>query len=169
MDYSDGVKRSVTALGALLLFSMVRPLAAQEAIFIVRHAERVDASADSPLSPAGEARAARLAALLKDAGITQIYTSDRQRTIQTAAPLAAALHLTMAALKADDQEALLQRLRTASAHDRVLVVGHSNTVPALVAALGAGPPVTLGENDYDSLFLVVPQPGAAARLFRFRF
>jgi broad specificity phosphatase PhoE len=79
------------------------------------------------------------------------------------------LHLTTAALKAGDEEALLQRLRAASAHDRILVVGHSNTVPALLAALGAAPAVTLGENDYDSLFLVVPQPGAAPRLFRLRF
>jgi broad specificity phosphatase PhoE len=163
------VKRAAPIVALLLLVCGARIAVAQDAIFVVRHAERVDGSADSPLSPVGEARAARLAALLKDAGITQIYTTDLRRTIQTAAPLAAALHLTATALKADDQPALLQRLRSASAHDRVLVVGHSNTVPALLTALGAAPAVTLGENEYDSLFLVVPHAGAAPRLFRFRF
>ncbi len=167
--YSGAVKRAAPIIALLLLLCGVRIAAAQDAIFVVRHAERADASADSALSPEGEARAARLAALLKDAGITRIYTTDRKRTIQTAAPLAAALHLTAAALKAGDQDALLAQLHAASAIDRVLVVGHSNTVPALLAALGVTPPVTLIDAEYDNLFLVVPRPGAPPRLFRFRF
>lgn len=169
MVYSDGVRRAASVIAVLLLLCIARPVAAQDAIFVVRHAERADTSADSPLSAAGEARAARLATLLKDAGITQIYTTDRRRTIQTAAPLAAARHLTPAALKAGDQDALLARLHAASAHDRILVVGHSNTVPALLAALGVTPAVTLTDDEYDNLFLVVPTPGAPPRLFRFRF
>ena len=143
--------------------------AAQDAIFIVRHAERADASADSPLSPAGEARARRLAEMLKDAGITQILTTDVRRTIQTAAPLAAALHLTAAALKAGDQDAIVARLHAASARDRVLVIGHSNTVPALLRALGIMPEVAIADGDYDNLFLVVPHAGATPQFFRFHF
>src|SRR6185437_4091132 len=85
--YSDAVKRAAPIVALLLLVCGARIAAAQDAIFVVRHAERADASADSPLSPEGEARAARLAALLKDAGITRIYTTDRKRTIQTGAPL----------------------------------------------------------------------------------
>lgn len=169
MDYSDGVKRAASCLAVLLLCGLARPLLAQEAIFVVRHAERADTSADSPLSPAGEARAARLAALLKDAGITRIYTTDLRRTMQTAAPLADALHLTPLALKAGDQAALLARLHAAAVHDRILVVGHSNTVPALLQALGVTPAVTLKDDEYDNVFLVVLAPGAQPRLFRFRF
>ena len=167
--YSDPVNRAASALAVLLLCGLARPLAAQDAIFIVRHAERADASADSPLSSAGEARAEHLAALLKDAGITQILTTDFTRTIQTAAPLASALHLDAVALKAGDQDALLARLRAASPHDRVLVVGHSNTVPALLHALGVTPDVTMNDAEYDNLFLVVPHPGAAPQFIRFRF
>jgi histidine phosphatase superfamily protein (branch 1) len=168
--YSDAVKRAVSlGLALLLLVAGAQLAAAQEAIFVVRHAERADTSADSPLSADGEARAARLAALLKDAGITQIYTTDRQRTIQTAAPLAAERHLTPAALKSGDTGGLMSRLHAASAHDRILVVGHSNTVPAVLSALGVAPAVTLNDDEYDNLFLVVPTSGAAPRLFRFRF
>jgi broad specificity phosphatase PhoE len=167
--YSDLVNRAVAALAVVLIVCLARPLAAQDAIFIVRHAERADASADSPLSPAGEARARHLAALLKDAGITQILTTDVRRTMQTAAPLADALHLTAAALKAGDQDAILARLHAASAGDRILVVGHSNTVPALLHALGITPDVAIADADYDNLFVVVPRVGAPPQFFRFRF
>jgi broad specificity phosphatase PhoE len=169
MDYSGGVKRVASGIAVLLLCCLARPLAAQDAVFVVRHAERLDTSADSPLSPEGEARAARLAALLHDSGITQIYTTDLTRTIQTAAPLARALHLTASALKAGDQDALLARLHAASPADRILVVGHSNTVPAIIHALGVTPDVTVADAEYDNLFLVVFQPGAPPRLFRFRY
>lgn len=72
--YSDPVKRAAPALVVLLLVCLARPLAAQDAILIVRHAERADT-----------------------------------------------------------------------------------------------PAVTLADGEYDNLFLVVPQPGAPPRLFRFRF
>ncbi len=79
------------------------PLAdAQRAIVLLRHADRLDSSPDSPLSKAGEARALRLASLLLDAGITAIYTSEFKRTIKTAEPLALALKITPVRLPAAD-------------------------------------------------------------------
>jgi broad specificity phosphatase PhoE len=161
--------RTAPRLAVLVLLLLARAASAQDAIFIVRHAERADASADSALSPAGEARAARLASMLRDAGITRIYTTDVTRTIQTAAPLAQTLHLTASALKAGDQDALLARIHAASAHDRILVVGHSNTVPSLLQALGVTPAIAIADTEYDNLFVVIPEPGAAPRLLRLRF
>ena len=159
----------VRSLFVLLLIAAPGVCAAQDAIFIVRHAERADASADSDLSPAGEARAARLAAMLKDAGVTRIYTTELKRTIQTAAPLAAALHLTATALKAADQKALLAKVRAASPHDRLLIVGHSNTVPAVLLALGVRPAMTIPDTEFDNLFVVIPKAGGTPRLLRLRF
>ena len=60
--------------------------AAQGAVFVVRHAERADTSADSPLSTVGHTRATRLGVILSGAGITQIDTTNLRRTVQ-AAPL----------------------------------------------------------------------------------
>jgi broad specificity phosphatase PhoE len=62
-------------------------------IFLVRHADKVSDETDALLSDAGHRRAECLAKTLADAHIQQIYTSDLQRTQQTAAPLAEQLHL----------------------------------------------------------------------------
>src|SRR3954462_4996899 len=126
--YSGGMNRARW----LALSICVRPVsalqpAAQEAIYIVPHAERADQSADSELSTDGVGRSYKLRDLLKYGGVTHIFTSPLRRTIPTAAPLAAALHLTSRAIATE--EALLEAIAGCSARDRVLVVGHSNTVP----------------------------------------
>ena len=54
---------------------------AQRAVFLVRHADRLNESEDSPLSKAGEARAQLLASLLKDAGITAIYVTANRAVL----------------------------------------------------------------------------------------
>ncbi len=154
---------------ALLLVAAPTIAAAQGTVFVVRHAERADASADSLLSGVGEARAARLGVLLKDAGITQIYTTNLRRTVQTAAPLAAALQLTPTELPVSDLDALFSKLNTATLQDRVLVVGHSNTVPQILQRLGVAAPVTIGDTEYDNLFVVIPQKGSPALVVRLRY
>jgi hypothetical protein len=45
----------------------------------------------------------------------------------------------------------------------VLIVGHSNTVPATIAALG-GPKVMVAETDYGSVFVYVPATRTLSRL-----
>src|SRR5438045_946173 len=95
-----------------LLFSLLLSTAtAQSTVFIVRHAEKADASKDTDLSDAGRARAEALAKLLKDANITAIYTTEFKRTQQTAAPLAKDLGLTVTTLPADDSTALTAKVR----------------------------------------------------------
>ena len=75
-------------------------------MFLVRHAERADNSKDSPLSASGTERAARLAAMLEDAGITAIYTTEYRRTKETAAPLGRAVHVAPVVVSAADGDAL---------------------------------------------------------------
>jgi broad specificity phosphatase PhoE len=145
---------------------------AQKLILVVRHAERADgdaaagqmqAATDPPLSAAGQARATRLAAMLADAGITAIYATQYRRTQDTAKPLAASLGLDVRTRDARDQEALLRTLASDHADDVVLLVGHSNTVPAIVQAFG-GPTFAIDEDDYTNLFVVVPSTGTVTRI-----
>jgi broad specificity phosphatase PhoE len=156
----------------LVMGAGVVPSAAQSVI-LVRHAERADMAAggaptmaaDPNLSREGLARAERLAAMLRSAEIRAIFVTQFRRTQQTAAPLAAALGLTPVVIQADDQAALVAQLRAVKGH--ALVVGHSNTVPAVTAALSGTPAVPIADDDFGNLW-IVPTAGAP-RVLRLRY
>jgi broad specificity phosphatase PhoE len=159
---------------ALLLLSLasvlVSPMAdAQRALFVTRHAERLDDSADSPLSNAGEARAQALATNLRDAGITAIYTTDFQRTKQTAEPLARALKITPVSVRGSDVPGLFRRLQEENRNDVVLVVGHNTSVPPLLKLFGYPIDLKIAITEFDNLFVVVPKEGSAPTLLRIRY
>jgi len=160
---------AVLVVGAFMAGPFARAAVAQEAVYIVRHAERADDESTSPLSAEGHARAARLAGMLRDAGITAIFVSEYQRTAQTVAPLASRLGITPTAVPADDPAALLHKIRRTGPKARVLVAGHSDTVPALLTALGCKPPVTIAKAEYDNLFVVVARGTAGPACLRLRY
>lgn len=60
---------------------------------LVRHAERANPNADSPLSPQGEKRARALVDALGHMGVTAIYCPDIKRNRDTILPLADLLDL----------------------------------------------------------------------------
>ncbi len=122
---------------ALLLCQMAAAQQNVRTIFLVRHAEKASAAADAPLSPEGEKRAECLAGMLKDAGIKQIYVTDVTRTQQTAAPLAKALKIKPTILPAKDPNALIKNL-VYTGGGNILVVGHSDTIPFVIARLQGG-------------------------------
>lgn len=161
-------------LAILLLLAGAAEAAAQRVVFVVRHAERADSGGaaagmmanDPGLSAAGQARAESLARLLRDAKLSDIFITEYRRTAETAAPLARALRLEPARVKAAEVARLAQRI--AAAAGNVLVVGHSNTVPELLDALGATERVSIAEQEFDNLFLVV-QGGPAPVLIRLRY
>ena len=150
---------------------------AQRAVFIVRHAEKQTDSNDAgvPLSKAGRARARRLASHLKNAGVTAIYSTDFVRTLETAEPLARALKITVRKYSATgpdgkpDLAPLVARLKAEHARDTVLVVGHSNTVPPLLKALGCVENIEIPAAQYDDLFVVVPTAHGPPTLLRLTY
>jgi broad specificity phosphatase PhoE len=139
---------------------------AQQLIFVVRHAERADAGmqaqTDPPLSAAGEARAAKLATMLADAGVKDIFVTEFKRTQDTAKPLASKLGVMAEQMPSTDTGALIAKIKSHPA-DVVLVVGHQNTVPAILKAFG-GPDVTIADAEYDNLFVIVPATGVVTRI-----
>jgi len=144
------------AWATLIIGPGVTCAAAQEVVFLVRHAERQDNSTDSPLSADGRARAARLAQLLRDARITAVYVTEFQRTAETARPLADLLKVPLLKTPAADPGALVAKLRASDPHARILVVSHSDRLPILLQGLGYGQEVTIAAGEYDDLFVVVP-------------
>ncbi len=146
---------------SLVFLLVALPAAAQQAVFVVRHAERADTASggapmmatDPDLSDAGRGRAQSLAAALKDAKITAIFVTPYKRTQQTAEPLAKALGLQPTAIDPKDAAGLIDKIKAATGN--VLVVGHSNTVPDVLTRLGIADAPKIADSDYDNLFLVI--------------
>ena len=137
-------------------------------IIVVRHAEKAtDAGNDPPLTPAGESRAALLARMFgnRDAPghIDAIYVSPTARNRATAAPLAARLGLTPIAAEQRDAKGLARRILREHSGERILVVGHGDTVDQIVSALtGAKDLPPIGDDEYGTLYIVaVPRFGRA--------
>ncbi len=155
--------------------------AAQQSIIVVRHAERQTGQGDDGLSDAGRQRAERLAAILKDAGVTHIFVSDRRRTLETALPLARVRNLSPSRIAIPAQgrgkiaPSELQVRATLLAISRlprtavVLVVGHSDTLPMFLTRLGHGPRITVADTEFDNLFVITPRATRAPSVIRLRF
>ena len=164
-------------LVATVLVARPTPLNAQAAdrigapslVLLVRHAEKAaEPASDPPLTAAGVARAQALAAALRDAGVTAIITTQLRRTRETAQPLATTRGLTPEVVPisrgaiAAHVEAAMAAIRR-HAGGVVLVVGHNNSVPAIVAALGGPRLPDICESVYANLVVLVPS-GREVRL-----
>ena len=169
--YSGVVKRAPRLLLLVLVCRRRTAPPAQEAIYVVRHAERADQSADSPLSAEGLGRAERLARRsLRDAGITRIFTSDLQRTIETAAPLAAALRVTPQRSRPPIPDALPRAIaasRTARSRAGGRALEHG--AGAARARSASTRRSRIADDDYDNLFIVVPQKEGRPVLLRLKY
>lgn len=137
-------------------------------VWLVRHAERTDDTPgeggmlarerDPELAPAGRSRAQELADLLADVPLGRVLSTDFRRTRATADPVAARRGLVVETYDPRNLEGLARRIRAAGG--TWLVVGHSNTTPALAEALGGEPGEAIGEFEYDRLYqLVLPEGG----------
>ncbi len=144
-------------------------------IIFVRHAEKELNSGDDPaLSDAGRRRAAELARQLVDAdvvaGIDAIYTTPFRRAQETARPLAQALNLQMTTYDAADRETVLETILKSHKGKIILVVGHSDTLPVLIANLGASKNVPLiDELEYDNIYIISIPWFGKTKTIRLRF
>jgi broad specificity phosphatase PhoE len=141
-------------------------------VVILRHAEKqIGTIDDAPLSPQGEQRATRLAQMFGDSEafgrVKQVYVTDTRRTQQTAAGLVQRINLKPVVLdpKASAGEVARRVLRE-NRGGLAIVVGHSNTVPALVKQLsGADQVPAMGDEEFDTMYVVtVPTIGKASVL-----
>jgi phosphohistidine phosphatase SixA len=147
--------RTCVAISILCCVGASVPARAQQArtIYLVRHADKVSDDVDAPLSEAGRVRAACLANTLQDANIQQIFTSELQRTQQTAAPLGEKLHLKPVAIPLSKVDDLIEAIRSSKAAG-VLVVWHDATLPKILLALGAPEITPIGHTEYDRFFIL---------------
>lgn len=142
---------------------LLPPLALAEpsAIYLVRHGEKAGAGQDPALTPQGRLRARNIATILHRTGIGAIFSTPTARTLQTAQPLAQQLGLKVEHYEPKAPQALVEKVK--ALHGAVLVVGHSNTLPELVRLFGGAPGPDIGDDEYDRLYQLTPDPGGAVR------
>lgn len=144
-------------------------------VILVRHAERAAAPANDPiLTDAGNQRAIDLRDALLAAGIKTVITTQLQRTGLTAKPLSDTLGITPIVVRAGGPTAahvdsVAAAVRRRPAGDVVLVVGHSNTIPAIIGALGGPKLADLCDNQYSMIFVLEFPAHGAARFIQARY
>lgn len=156
---------SIQLLAALLAPAALH--AQPSLVILVRHAERDTAPPRDPVLTAnGVARAAALREALAGAGIGSVITTQFQRTRLTAGPLIDSLKLTPIVVRATSPvsahaDSTAGAIRARPAGEVVLVIGHSNTIPAIIAALGGPRLPDLCDGEYSKLYLLeYGRPGA---------
>jgi broad specificity phosphatase PhoE len=150
---------------AAALLAPACALAEPTAIYIVRHAEKGTEGKDPDLTADGQVRARNIATILQKAGVTHVFSTPTARTHETAQPLAE-----RAGVKVEDYDprapqALVDKVR--SLDGVVLVVGHSNTVPALVRLFGGEEAdKEIPETEFNRLYQLTLGPGGKLRTVR---
>jgi broad specificity phosphatase PhoE len=170
--------RAVVLAVATLVGLSVHPahLRAQgPTVILVRHAEKSSAVEDPGLTSAGVARARALAAALQYFRVDGIIVTQYRRTQATAAPAAAARGLVPIVVPADPgivvhADSVAAAVRRFPPHSAILVVGHSNTLGPIIAALGGPATRGLCDAEYATMFvLTMSEDGAPAQLLRASF
>jgi Tol biopolymer transport system component/phosphohistidine phosphatase SixA len=131
-------------------------------VVIVRHAER----ANGTLTEEGEKRAETLACLLSNVGLSAIFSTNYERTIETANNTAERLSIPIQFYTS--VEAVTDLIKSEYAGKVLLVVGHSNTVTQTVQALGVSS-VPQFDGRYDNLYIVTIHPDGTTLLTHLRF
>ena len=142
-------------------------------VFVVRHAEvEVGNDPDPPLSVDGKERAARLARMLSKArpvrGLDAIFASEFRRAHQTVTPLSETLALPVNVVPSATWSELAKRITREHRGEYVLVAGNANSIPALVKEL-SGETVTLGQDEYDTMFMVFVPQVSKTKVVRLRY
>ena len=152
-------------LAALLLLALAAcatpaPGPAAPGWYVMRHLQKGEGQ-DPPLSAEGQRNARRLIDVFGKDPPGAIYVSTTRRALETAGPLAAKLGVTVKEYDPRDTPGLVARAKAETG--TVLIVGHSNTVPEIVAGLGGARPADLAETDYGDIFRV-RRDGSVERL-----
>jgi broad specificity phosphatase PhoE len=164
----------VSAAAAAVVVELASTAAfAQQALILVRHAELQGSAMANPknvpLSAEGKARAQRLAAMLKDSGVAAIYVTDFARTQQTAQPLSKELGETLTVVPKSEPQNMVAQLRKNHPGQVVLLVGHTDTLPGLIKALGVASEVKIEAQDYGNVYIVTPKAEGAPTFLHLRY
>ena len=147
----------ITLLG-ISTFGYSQTTSHKTTVYIVRHAEKNTTDPKNPdpeLSMEGEKRVKSLAAKVKREKIAAVFSTKFKRTVQTGSLVAQKNKLNIELYNPANPKALAEMVKRKYKGQKVLIVGHSNTVLELVEAFGVSRPLSaLTDDDYDFLFKI---------------
>ncbi len=163
-------------LFSLLLLTVSASSVAQQnsditTFVLVRHAEKVDDSADPDLSPEGYQRAERLAKMLQNISFDAVYSSDRIRTRETVRKIADQNSVDILLYEPHETEEEVERLLNSNPGKTVLVSGHSNTTPFFANELLGREHFEekFDESDYGNLLIITIDGNGESKLLHLRY
>jgi phosphohistidine phosphatase SixA len=119
-------------------------------IYVMRHLNTPEGVPNAQLTDEGRRKAEAIAEWLKKDPPAVVLVSDTDRTRDTAAPTVNRYKPAVLTYDPRDTPALVAQVLAAKG--TVLVVGHSNTVPDIVAGLGGTRPAPLVHQDFGDIW-----------------
>lgn len=145
----------------LLIFSATAMAQQTTTIYLIRHAEKADNSANPDLSEAGKARAQRWADYFKDKNVRVLYTTPYLRTLNTIMPTGSLYNITIGSetttqfINYNPVNLSLKAVADKHAGENILIAGHSNTIPKHINdLLGKQVYADIPENEYNHLYII---------------
>jgi len=136
---------------------------------LVRHAEK-DYGRDPVLADKGVLRAGQLKEILKNTDLDAIFSTETNRTQLTAKPTAEDHKITVQPYNAGLLQDFSNRLKNNFKGKTVLVVGHSNTTPAMANLLSDSDRYPrFSELDYTNLYIVTIPAAGKTRVLKLRY
>ena len=151
-----GLSIAILVMGLInQLHAQHKPFLKNATIILVRHAEK-DTGNNPVLNAIGHSRSGYLLSALGDNKVKKIFVTQYRRTQQTADSLRLRMKVDTIHYNADvTGEGLIKMLEKHEIRNKkILIIGHSNTIPVLISRLGISKPVTLKDDEYDTIYLI---------------
>src|SRR5205814_8658708 len=102
---------------------------------------------------------------LNDSGISSLFIRECKRSHETVAPRGTSIGVTATVIAARNTAALVAKLHQLNGN--ALVVGHGDTIPNIIKALGIDSPINIPDEDYSEFLIVTV--GDKPQLFRLHY
>jgi len=160
------LKSIVIAMCAFVM--SILPAASQNMALVIRHAEKEAVGKDPALTAAGRGTAQDWSKMLMGSGVEIVIHTDARRSRETGKIIASALGVEQAEVPMADIAGLFDLLTFDYEEQNVLIIAHTETIPAILSRLGVQEKVEIAANDYKNLFLVISAANSQGALVKLR-
>ncbi|MCQ8877311.1 histidine phosphatase family protein [Pseudoalteromonas shioyasakiensis] len=138
-------------LSLVIVFCSTLVYATPDNIYLFRHSEKGEGE-NPHLTTAGEQRAKRLPTLIADTPTVTLYSTNYNRTLESAGELAK--HFAVEINIYDPRDLVAFKRQVLQQEGTVIVIGHSNTSVQLAAIISEGTVRKMPESEFLRYFLL---------------